>query len=171
MPVHQRRDVQPRIKQLAALAPHANLAARRLRAARQLVSQHAHQRLMFLLGPVGIRRHLTHQLGLAPARHPAKGRIHIRDAPVQIQRAHAGAHGVFHGAAKACFRRQRRLRLLPPAHETPVHHQHPHRHGRQRRCQPEQRPPHHALGRTPHLRLQRQRPPGPGQRQRQAPCL
>src|SRR5690606_26706661 len=43
------------------------------------------------------------QVGFIPAYHAAERRIHISDAPVHVEDAHAGGHGIFHGAPETGF--------------------------------------------------------------------
>ena len=112
--------------------------------------------LEVVIGPVGEGRGLAHQFGLAPARHLAKRGIDIGDAALQVQGAHAGEHGVFHGAAKIGFRHQRLLRLHAPAGVAPVGDQHPGGHGTQHHDQPEQAAANHAQRRPVGLTAQRQ---------------
>ena len=114
------------------------------------------QHVVVVVGPIGVGRHLAHQLGLAPARHLAEGGIHIGDAALHVQRAHAGEHGVFHGAAEVGFGHQRLLGALAAAGVAPGGQQHPCRHRTQRAHQPEQAAADHAQRGAVGLRTQHQ---------------
>ena len=98
--INQRRHIHAGIKNLAVLALHAHLKSAGRGAAMQLVVQPPHQGVKLGLGPVRKRWRAAHQLMLAQARHLAKRRVDIGDAACQIECAHAGQHGVFHGPAK-----------------------------------------------------------------------
>ena len=137
--VDQRRHVQARMEQRAVLAPHAQLEARTRRLAAQ-----RHVELALHLGvgiarPVRERRDLADEVALVPAGHPAERRVHVRDAAVHVEHAHADQHRILHRAAEECLRVQRLLRLealarvLPKAPEAPQHE------ARQPRDEPDER--------------------------------
>ena len=156
MGVDQRRHIQARIKLCAALAPHAHLKPTGHGLATDLVAQLGIQRLVVGFGPVREWRCQAHQFELAPAGHLAESRVHIGDAPLQVERAHAGEHRVFHSPAKVGLGHQRLLGLHAPAGVAPGGYQHPGRHGAERAHQPEQAAAHHTEGRAVGLRPQHQ---------------
>ena len=110
----------------------------------QLVVKPGHQVVDFSLGPMREGWCATYQLGFGQSGHLAKSRVDIGDAALQIQRAHAGEHGVFHGAAKVGFRYQRLLRLDAAPGMAPRAKQHPHRQGAERADEPEKATADHA---------------------------
>ena len=142
--VHQRRHIQPCMEQRAVTALDAQLDAARLDLAGQLFLQALRQQLAVGLRPIRERRGVADQVGLAPAGHLAKRRIHIGDAALQIERAHAGQHRILHRAAERGLGHQRLLRTHAPARMTPVCNQHPGRHQAERRDQPKQPAADHA---------------------------
>lgn len=99
--VQQRRHVHARreARAVAALGLDFQAAAGRL-------SGHQHVQGVLVLfmaarHPVGKGRAAADQVGFVPADHAAEGRIDVGDAAFHVQHAHAGRHGVLHGAAKA----------------------------------------------------------------------
>ena len=154
--VNQRRDIQARIKERTVLALYAHLKAADDGFARQLFAQLRLQIVVIVIGPVRVGRHLTHQLFLAPARHLAESRVHIGNAAIQVKGAHAGQHGVFHGAAEISLGHQGLLRTLAAARVAPGGQQQPGGHGRQGAHQPEQPAAHHAQRGSVSLRPQHQ---------------
>ncbi len=125
--VDQRRHVEPRVEQRAVLAAHAQFEAGRGRLAAQ---RHVELALHFRIRvarPVGERRVLADQIAFVPAGHPAERGIHVGDAAVHVEHAHADQHRVFHRAAEERFGVQRLLRfkalarVLPQAPQTPQH--------------------------------------------------
>ncbi|MNQ78479.1 hypothetical protein D3C85_933910 [compost metagenome] len=105
--VQERRHIHARGK-ARAVAPlrfHFQAAAGRL-------ARHQHvQRVLVLFvaagHPIGEGRAAADQVGFVPADHAAERRVHVGDAAFHIQYAHAGGHGIFHGAAKTRFGDQR----------------------------------------------------------------
>ena len=154
--VDQRRHVQPGVEGAAVLALHAHLEARGLHGAGQFLAQAGGEHLPVFVGPVGEGLAVAHQLVFAPAGHLAEGGVDVGDPAVQVERTHAGEHGVLHGAAERGLGLQGGLCLLAPQRLPPVGDQHPRREGRQRRDQPEQRAAQHPLRGAPGLRAQDQ---------------
>ncbi|MPN13600.1 hypothetical protein SDC9_160922 [bioreactor metagenome] len=128
--IHQRRHIQTGVEQRSALALHACLKAAGHALAREFIVGLGLKRFLVRIGPVGVGRHLAHQVGFAPAGHLAERGIHIGDTALHVHRAHAREHGVFHGAAEVGLGHQRLLRLQAPARVTPGGDQQPRRHHR-----------------------------------------
>ena len=142
--IDQRRHIQAGIKHAAVAAFDAHLKAAGAELAGQFFFQLGRQQLAVGFGPVREGRGASHQVGLAPAGHLAKGGVDIGDATLQVHRAHAGEHGVFHGPAEIGFRHQGLLGLQPPAGMAPIGNQHPGRHHAECSDQPEQATADHA---------------------------
>ena len=106
--VDQRRDVHARVEQRAVLAldPHLDAAGRAAAAAVPAAAARP-SCSWSVLGPVGEGRGAADQLGFGQAGHLAERRVDVGDAALQVHRAHAGEHGVFHRAAEVGFRHQR----------------------------------------------------------------
>ena len=135
--IDQRRDIHACIKNGAALALDPDFKAARRRTTLQLVFQPGCQPLEVLFWPVRKGRNATDQLVFVPACHLAKSRVHISDATLQVECAHAGEHGVFHRAAEIRLSDQGLLGLHAAACVAPGAQQHPHRQGAECADQPE----------------------------------
>ncbi|MDT4839712.1 hypothetical protein FQZ97_735090 [compost metagenome] len=155
--VDQRRHVQARIEHAAVLALHAHLEATGQGAAVQFFFEALVHHLAVGFEPVREGRRLADQFVFAPARHGAERGVHVGDAALQVEHAHAGEHGVFHRAAEVGLGDQPLLRLQAAARVAPGADQHPAGHHAEGAHEPEEAVAHHALRGAVGLRAQHQR--------------
>ncbi|MNX96665.1 hypothetical protein D3C86_1289920 [compost metagenome] len=158
--VHQRRDVHPCEEAAAVAAHHAHLVAGGGRLALQRQVDLLLHLLLVVGRPVGERRHAADQGALGPARHAAEGGVHIRDAAVQVERAQADQHRVFHRPAERGLGQQGALRLGAAAGVPPHAPQAPEQEAGQAHHQPQQHVVRQVRRRRVGIRAQRKRMPG-----------
>ena len=149
--VNQGGHIQAGVKQDAVAALDAYLNAALVGLARELLVQQGGELFAVALGPIRKRGGASHQFGLTPAGHHAKRGVDIGNAALQVHGAHAGEHGVFHGAAEIGLRHERLLGLQTFAGMPPIGHQHPGGHQAQRADQPEQAATNHTQRRPVRL--------------------
>ena len=121
----QGRQIHAGIKHMAVFVEHADFVAAPHGDVVECFLQNGRVVGNLFRRPEVERRRLPQQLLFAPARHLAKTGIDVSDAALQIERPHAGLHGIFHGATKVGFCLQHLLRVPPPAPMEPVGNQHP----------------------------------------------
>jgi len=153
--VDQGGDVHARIELAAVASLHVEFNAPCGASTQQFLLEHAVEFVDAVAWPVRVGRAGADEFVLGKACHGTEGRVDVGDAPLQIDGAHAGEHGVFHGAPEVGFLHQSLLDFGAPTHVAQGAHQCPDGEQGQGDHHPEQGAPHQAgRGLEPHAAQQ-----------------